>query len=416
MQAEIITIGDELLIGQTVNTNASWLGQALSNIGVRIAKSTSIQDDAMQIRTQLDSSLKSVDLVILTGGLGPTKDDITKVVLNDFFGGTLVLNQEVLHHVEAFFTKRNRPMLEVNRYQAMVPDCCEVLFNSYGTAPGMWFSRNGKTVISMPGVPYEMKGLVNDVVLPRLLEKFDLKGIYYRSIHTCGIGESFLADLISDWENKVRELDLGLAYLPSPGTVKLRLTSYRGKEDKTLIDTCFDELIARIPTYYVGEENEDLSFVVGKLLRSTNATVGTVESCTVGGIAAELVKTPGASAYFEGSLLAYSYDLKEKLVGVQHETLTQFGAVSQQCIEEMAVNGREKLHVDYCVASSGIAGPDGGTPEKPVGTVWLALAYPGGVYCKKFQFGTIRSVNTQLAVMAALNLLRLQLIGKLDKA
>lgn len=414
MIAEIITIGDELLIGQTVDTNSAFIGQELSLRGIRIGKINSIQDDENAIVQQLDASIRAADLVIITGGLGPTKDDITKETLTTYFGGKLVMDPAVLSNLENYFAERNRPMLDMNRDQALVPDCCEVLFNNKGTAPGMWFEKNNTIIVSLPGVPYEMKGLMLESVLPRLIERKQLKGIYHRSIQTTGIGESFLAKIIEDWENKVREDKLGLAYLPSPGLVKLRLTSYVGIEDKELIDSYFEELIKLIPTYYFGEEEDTVSSIVGKLLLTKKATVGTVESCTAGGIASEIVKTSGASAYFEGSVLTYSYRLKEELVGVDPNIIKTLGAVSKECVEQMALGGRKMLGVDYCLAASGIAGPDGATDDKPVGTVWIALAYEGGVISRLFQFGKLREINTILSSVAAVNMLRMKLLGMLD--
>lgn len=413
MTAEIITIGDELLIGQTIDTNSAWIGNKLSLLGMRTTKIISIQDDEKEIVTQLNASVLNADLVVVTGGLGPTKDDITKQVLTQFFSGKLVMNTIVLKGLEAYFSSRNRPMLEVNKNQAMIPDCCEVLLNKNGTAPGMWFEKNNTIVVALPGVPYEMKALMDEQVFPRLKSQKALTGIYHRTIQTVGIAESFLAEKIALWETKVRNENFGLAYLPSPGIVKLRLTSYKGVEDKVKINTYFSELTAIIPEYYFGEEKDTLSSVVGALLKAQHKTVGTVESCTAGSLASEIVKTHGASAYFEGSVLAYSYGLKEKLVNVNPETLNTVGAVSKDCVEQMAIGGKEKLGVDYCIATSGIAGPEGGTPEKPVGTVWIALAHENGIYSKKLQLSNMRDINIELSCKAALNMLRMKLLNQL---
>lgn len=414
MNAEIITIGDELLIGQTIDTNSAWIGQELSKSGIRITKITSIQDDEKEIVRQLKDAISKVNLVVITGGLGPTKDDITKVTLNDFFGGKLIYNEEILQKLETFFALQNKPMLEENRNQALVPDCCEVLPNDRGSAPGMWFEKGATIVVSLPGVPYEMKALLQNQVLPKLKSSGNLTGIYHRTIQTTGIAESFLANKIADWENNVRKMNFGLAYLPSPGIVKLRLTSYNGVSDKRKVDEQIKTLTQLIPEYFFGEEQDTLSSVVGEILTKNKQTVGTVESCTAGHLASEIVATPGASNYFEGSILTYSYTLKEKLVGVEKSTLNSVGAVSEACVKQMAIGGRKKLGVDYCLATSGIAGPTGGTAEKPVGTVWIALAFNGGVVAKKFQFGAMRSINIELSCKAALNLLRLALLNRLD--
>jgi nicotinamide-nucleotide amidase len=412
MRLELINIGDELLIGQTINTNASWIGNLLSERGVRVAKSITIQDEKEDIVSQLTDCLSRADVVLITGGLGPTKDDITKETLCTYFGGELVLHQETLALITAYFEARNRPMLDTNKNQAMIPDVCEVLINHHGTAPGMWFERDGKIVVSLPGVPYEMKPLMQEAVLPRLQERFKFADIFQVSIMTTGIGESFLAEKIKIWEDKLRSDELALAYLPSPGIVRLRVTSYKGEADREKVEDYIHELKELIGDYYYGEENETLALVVSRLLIENKYTIGTVESCTAGMLSGELTKIPGSSAYFEGSILTYSNRLKHDLVEIPFELLETAGAVSQECVELMAVNGRERLSVDFCLATSGIAGPDGGTPEKPVGTVWIALAFDGGVYSKQFSFGGNRERNISMSVLAALNLLRMKLLGK----
>jgi nicotinamide-nucleotide amidase len=411
MNAEIVSIGDELLIGQTINTNASWLGQECSKLGIRIVQVTSIQDDKSVILKTVDQAFERADLVLVTGGLGPTKDDITKYTLCEYFETELELHIPTLRRIEDFFTRRNRPMLEVNIRQAELPKSCEILENTNGTAAGMWFNHNGKVLVSMPGVPYEMKGIMNDHVFPRLKERFQLKALYHQTLLTQGIGESFLADQIRDWEDEVRSKGLSLAYLPSPGMVKLRLTSYEGAARKEEIASFFSLLEQRFPQYVFGKENDTLSLVLGNLLRDRNLTIGTVESFTGGALAQGIVSVPGASDYFKGSLLTYSNELKMKFADVTHENLEQFGAVSQQVVEQMAVNGRKHLGVDVCVATSGIAGPDGGTAEKPVGTVWLAVATKNELVSRRFQFGDDRERNIQMGVLSALNLVRCNILG-----
>jgi len=413
MRVELINIGDELLIGQTINTNASWIGQFLSENGVRVSKSIVIQDEKDDIVNQLKDCLTRADVVLITGGLGPTKDDITKQTLCEFFGGKLVLDEPTLKNITAYFEAKGRPMLESNKNQALIPDVCTVLPNSNGTAPGMWFEKDGDIVVSLPGVPYEMKPLMMDEVLPRLKDRFEFADIYQASVVTTGIGESFLAETIHAWEDRLRAEDLALAYLPSPGIVRLRVTSYRGLVDADRINEYIKELKEIIGDYYFGEENETLSSVVAKLLVGSKSTVGTVESCTAGAVGAEITKIPGSSAYFEGSFITYSNRLKNELIQVPYEILEEKGAVSQECVEAMAQLGRNILGVDYCLSTSGIAGPDGGTPDKPVGTVWIAVAFDGGVYSKKFLFGANRERNIQMSTMAALNLLRLKLLNRI---
>lgn len=410
IHAELISIGDELLIGQTVNTNASWLGQQLATIGIRVVHTAVIPDEEVVIVAAFNDAFRRADLVIVTGGLGPTKDDITKHVLCRYFETELVMNEEILTHITAFFTSRNRPMLEVNRQQAALPKACTILFNQQGTAAGMWFDRSGKVLISMPGVPYEMKGIFTNEALPRIREVFPTESLYHRTILTQGIGESFIAERMADWENRLRADGLGLAYLPSPGMVKLRITAYK-QSDSDKVDAYFKEAYEAMPVAVFGEEEDTLHEVVGQLLREAGQTVATVESCTGGGIAAELTSISGASDYVQGGLVTYSNELKQLLAGVKSETLGKFGAVSQQVVEEMAQGGRERLGVDWCISVSGIAGPLGGSAEKPVGTVWIAIAGPNVLWSKQFRFGDNRERNIRMSILSALNALRCVLLG-----
>ncbi len=411
MRAEILSIGDELLIGQTVNTNASWLGQECSKLGIRIVHVTTISDEKQLIKDAVNDAFSRADLVLVTGGLGPTKDDITKYTLCEYFDSELEIHLPTLQRIEAFFSKRNRPMLEVNIRQAELPKKCTILENVNGTAAGMWFEKDGKILISMPGVPYEMKGIMIDQAFPRLKEKFALKALYHKTLMTQGIGESFLADQIQDWENEVRGKGLGLAYLPSPGMVKLRLTSYEGESRAEEIDAFFKRLEERFPNYVYGKEDESIQLVLGRLLRDKKMTIGTVESCTGGSLAQTLVSVAGASDYFQGSFLTYTNDLKNRLVDVSKHDLDTVGAVSREVVEQMAKNGREKLGVDICVSTSGVAGPDGGTEEIPVGTIWIGIATKDKVSSKKFQFGDHRERNIQMTVLTALNLVRCEILG-----
>lgn len=411
MLAEIISIGDELLIGQTINTNAAWLGKELSLIGISVKRCIVISDDAEEIKSTIDKSLKNADIVLVTGGLGPTKDDITKHTLCDFFDTHLEINQTVLARVKKYFEDRGREMLEVNIQQAALPANCTVLDNLHGTASGMWFEHNGSVLISMPGVPYEMKGIMTEQVFPRLKERFHVTSIFHKTILLQGIGESFLADKMQDWETRIRAEGFGLAYLPSIGIVKLRITSPNGEEDEDKIEAYFKELTDALPINVFGRGEETLSEVVGKLLKDSKQTIGTVESCTGGAIATELVSVAGSSNYFQGSFLTYSNQLKNKIVDVRQSDLENFGAVSEQVVLQMAENGRQKLGVDFCISTSGIAGPDGGSDEKPVGTVWIGIAAKDYSKAIKFTFGNNRERNIQMTVLSALNLVRCTILG-----
>ncbi len=405
---EIICIGDELLIGQTVNTNASWMGDFLAQKGYKVSKTTVVSDQEEAIWNAIKLAEENQDVVLITGGLGPTKDDITKQVLCRYFGTRLIENKEVLKHVKAFFEKRNRPMLDVNMLQAQVPENCTVLFNDMGTAPGMLFERKGKTFVSMPGVPYEMKFLMEARVLSVLEAKYPVKKLVQQTIIAQGIGESFLADSIQGIEQDLREEGLELAYLPSPGLVKLRITSQHGENEKV---SHYSNLIYdSLPRHFFGKSDVDLAAVIGELLIKRKETVGTIESCTGGRIAAEIASISGASNYFQGGLITYSNELKKELAFVKEETLRNFGAVSSEVVCEMALGGIERLNTDWSIAVSGIAGPTGGTEEKPVGTVWIAVANKKGVDAHQFLFGNDRGRTIQMTVLTALNLLRCKIL------
>ncbi|MEI8116976.1 MAG: competence/damage-inducible protein A [Flavobacteriia bacterium] len=409
MNIEILAIGDELLIGQTINTNASWLGQELSKIGARITRSLVISDDKNRILEALDQCYLDTNCVIITGGLGPTKDDITKHTLCEYFETNLEIHQPTLAKIEAYFASRNRPMLESNIQQAALPVDCEILANNYGTAAGMLFEKKGRYCVSLPGVPYEMKGIVTEQLIPRLTQRFQLKAMYHYTALTQGIGESFLAEQISDWEDRIRERGFGLAYLPSPGLVKLRITSYEGKEAQANIMEFFQELATRLPEAVFGYESDSLPEVCGRLLTENQFSIGTVESCTSGLLAQQITSVSGASEYFMGSLLTYSNDLKHRLCDVSVNSILSEGAVSEQVAMEMAENGAKKLGVDVCISTTGIAGPTGGSVDKPVGLVWIGLSISGKTVAKKFQFGDNRERNIQMTVLSALNWLRFEL-------
>lgn len=413
MLAEIITIGDEILIGQIVDTNSAWLGTELSNIGISVMQITSVSDDKQYILEALALAEKRADIIFITGGLGPTKDDITKHTLCEYFNTHLVMNEEVLAHVEGFFKKWNRPMLDGNTKQAEVPANCEVLFNTLGTAPGMWFERNNKVFISMPGVPFEMKGIMTDIVLPKLKQRFTLPFIYHRTILTQGMGESFLADMIKDWEDTLPEKEIKLAYLPSPGMVKLRLSAKGNDKQKIkeAIDAEVTSLYKLINEYIYGEEElgtdaPTLQSIVGKLLTDKKQTLSIAESCTGGYLSHLITSVAGSSAYYKGSIIAYENDIKIAQLNVNPHTLKTFGAVSLECAEEMARGILQKFDTDYAIATTGIAGPTGETPDKPIGTVCIAIATKHQVKAQRFVFGNNRQRNIHIAADMALSMLK----------
>jgi len=409
MKVELISIGDELLIGQTVNTNASWLGETLSKSGAEIIKTVVISDKKNEIITSLNAIDDNTDCIIITGGLGPTKDDITKYTLAEYFGSKLKQDKPTLDKIESFFSRRNRPMLESNYKQAELPIDCTILENDYGTAAGMWFEKNNKIFISLPGVPYEMQGIMTEQAIPKLKNRFKLKSMYYKTALTQGIGESFLAEKIQDWENRIYKNGLSLAYLPSSGIVKLRVSSAKGSDDAAMIDALFAELENLIPNHFFGYDRDTLPQIIGQQLIDKKLTIGTVESCTAGMLASQISSIPGASAYYEGALLTYSYKIKTSLANVPADLIQREGAVSEPVAIQMAENGRNILGVDICISTTGIAGPGGGTETKPVGMVWIAIATKDGTTTKKMQFSKHRERNIRMTVLSALNLLRLEL-------
>ncbi len=412
MQAEIITIGDELLIGQVVDTNSAWLGSTLGDDGIKVIQITSVQDHAAQIVQAVNDALSRADIVLMTGGLGPTKDDITKKTLAEMFGMKLVRNEQVYEMVGKQLALRGIAFTELNQGQALVPDGCTVLPNRNGTAPGMWFERDGKVLISMPGVPFEMKALVKDEVLPRLRKHFALDANVHRTIITFGLAESILADTIASWEEALPPY-LHLAYLPSALCIRLRLSAYEIDRQKAEqeIESQIEKLSKVIPNYIIGSEDDSLESVTGTLLKTRGETLATAESCTGGNIAHRFTAMPGASEYFKGGVVAYSNEVKMALLGVDPESLNRYGAVSQSVAEQMAEGVRRATGATYGISTTGIAGPTGGTPEKPVGTVWMAVATPNGVFSRRMVFGSVRSQNIERASSNCINLLRLQLLG-----
>jgi len=411
MIASIISIGDELLIGQTVNTNASFIASELNNAGIPVKSVYTIADSREDILYALQQASQQASLILITGGLGPTNDDITKNALCEYFHSKLVLHQPSLKNIQELFYKRGAIVTGVNRNQALIPHNCNPIKNSMGTAPGMWFQKDKKHFISMPGVPFEMKAMMTDEIIPALIKLSISKPIVHKTLLTTGIGESALAELISEWENNLPST-IKLAYLPEPGIVKLRLSCYDAADAKTkrMIDTQVKKIKRLIPDLIFGVENDTLQSVTGKMLLKKNATLSTAESCTGGLIAHLITSVPGSSKYYKGSVIAYDNAIKTKILGINAKLIKKHGAVSEEVVRAMAVGAQKLLKTDYALATSGIAGPDGGTPEKPVGTVWIALATPEKVIAEKLMLGNDRGRNIQRASLAALNLLRKQLL------
>jgi len=413
MTTEIITIGDELLIGQVVNTNASWMAKRLNENGAVVRQITSVSDSADEITRTLREAEERADVLLLTGGLGPTHDDITKDILCKYFQTELILNEKVLENIKGFFQRKGLPLTELNRKQALVPKGCTVIENPLGTAPGLAFHKNGKLFVAMPGVPYEMKHIMETFVIPWLQDNYPGNIILHKTVMTQGIGESFLAAIISDWVNEL-PTEIKLAYLPSPGIVRLRL-SITGNDSEAmfnLLNTEIEKLQKLIPEYFWGFDDEKLEAVVGEVLKKLGRSVCTAESCTGGYIAHRITGVPGSSDYFKGSVIAYDNQVKEKLLKVPPDMIERYGAVSREVVEKMAQEACKLLQTDYAVSVSGIAGPDGGTDEKPVGTVWIAVAGPDTTVSKRFLFGDERERNIVRAGTAALGLLRSELIKK----
>ena len=413
MKAEIITIGDELLIGQTIDTNSAWIGSELSLAGFDIHRKTTIHDKRADILSILSQATGKSDVVIITGGLGPTSDDITKPALCEFFRTRLVMNHEVLAMVENMMRRRNFPMNENNRRQAEVPESCKVLTNASGTAPGMWFEKDGTVFISMPGVPAEMKYIMNEHVLPELKKRFTSQVIQHRNIMTYGTPEAKLAEILTGFEAELPE-NIKLAYLPSSGIIKLRLTGTGNNRETVaeIIGIQVKKLYSIIPELIYGEDEESLAMVIGKLLRARKKTLCTAESCTGGNIAHMITGVPGSSDYFTGSVVAYSNRVKTQLLGVDKTAIESDGAVSESVVKRMAEGARRLLDTDYSVATTGIAGPSGGTDYKPVGTIWIAVATDSGVIAEKRSFGNDRDANITRFSFAALNLLRKQILRR----
>ena len=414
-QASIITIGDELLIGQVIDTNSAFIAQALNAIGVKVLNRIAVGDEKEAIQKALDAAAINNDIVIITGGLGPTADDITKPLLNEYFNGTMIVHEPTLAHITNIFENiHKRPMIERNRKQAEVPDVCEVLFNETGTAPGMLFKRNNVFFFSLPGVPHEMRWLVQNHVIPTIQQNFKAHTIAHRTLLTAGIGESFLAELIKDFENAL-PATIKLAYLPNFGMVRLRLTG--SSENETALNDTLDKLFAQLKLavhdFLVTDADDPMEVAVGNLLKSKNQTVATAESCTGGYIGHLLSKHAGSSQFYTGGVISYDNRIKTEFLDVSTDILTTVGAVSKEAVEQMAISVREKMKTDYGVSVSGIMGPAGQTNEKPLGMVWIGVSSKEKVYSKVFYLRFDRLRNIEVTANQAINLLRLLIINKI---
>ncbi|MBL0308314.1 MAG: competence/damage-inducible protein A [Bacteroidetes bacterium] len=413
MKATVITIGDEILIGQIVDTNSAWIGQRFNELGVKIHEIISCGDNKEQIIDALNRARRSSQLVLMTGGLGPTRDDITKDTLVEYFDTELVLDNDLWEQIKEIFAKRGKQVLELNRSQAMIPKNCTMLPNQKGTAPGMWFEQDGVIFLSVPGVPHEMKHVMENQVFPRLKERFSFPSIAHASIMTAGAGESILADMLTEFEDQL-PTHIKLAYLPNLGVVRLRLSAFGGTIDlKQEVQEQKEKMKAALGSLVYCDGEESLEVTMGKMLLNEKATVSCAESCTGGYVSHLFTSVPGSSKYFEGGVVSYSYEVKEKLLGVKNATLNSVGAVSEECVREMLTGILKATGTTYGISISGIAGPDGGTADKPVGTVWIAVGNKDRMVAKMFHYFPARAENIRMFSYAALNMLRLFMMEKL---
>ncbi|WP_246197712.1 CinA family nicotinamide mononucleotide deamidase-related protein [Chitinophaga agrisoli] len=405
--ASIITIGDELLIGQTIDTNSAWMAQQLNGMGIWVQRRVAVGDTREAILDALDAESATADIILITGGLGPTADDITKPTLWEYFGGEMVQHEPTLQRLMQLFESRGLPILQRNIDQALVPDSCTVLLNNWGLAPGMWFEKDGKVFVSMPGVPHEMKGIMQDHVIPRLQEQFQTKAVMHQTLLTSGMGESFVAEKLLQFEAKLPP-HIKLAYLPSYGLLKLRLTALGEDKVSTAaeLSLLFHEMKDLLAEIVVYDEDIPMGEVLGRLLKEKGKTVGTAESCTGGYIAHNITAVAGSSAYYTGSVVTYSNEMKMKMLGVSAATLEAHGAVSEETVREMVTGALKLLGTDYVIAVSGIMGPDGGSPEKPVGTVWVGAGSAEKMTVVKFRLMYDRERNIQMTAIYAMNELR----------
>jgi len=417
LKAEIITIGDEILIGQILDSNSKWMATQLNAIGIEVYQITSIHDDETHILNALSEAESRVDIILITGGLGPTKDDITKLTLAKYFDDKMVLHDDIVNHIKALFKKIDYPFTEINKQQALVPSKAKALMNYYGTAPGMWFTKGAKVIVSMPGVPTEMKGLMTKSVLPLLQKKYDLQFIYHKTILTYGMGESMLAEKIATWEENLPK-PIKLAYLPAFGRVRLRLSA-KGKSKETIIKLVeievqkLKDIIGDIISGY--DDDSPIEKEIGQLLNQQNFSLATAESCTGGTIASMITSIPGASNYFKGSVVSYASRAKETILKLNPKTIKQYSVVSVQVAEEMAVNAKKIFNTDYALATTGNAGPTTDLTDKSVGVVFIAIATPTEIITKEFNFGQPRAKVIGRASNKALEILKTQLIKNLKK-
>lgn len=407
MKSAIITIGDEILIGQVTDTNAVWISQQLNALGIQVGEMVTVSDEAGQITATLDRYMGKFDLLIMTGGLGPTTDDITKQTLAGYFNSKMVTHPEIRDRITRYFKERGRAMIESNLRQADVPEVCRVLMNDHGSAPGMWFEKQGSILISLPGVPYEMMGLMEDHVIPELMQRNNVPHVVHRTIMTQGVPESYLAALLRDWESALPAC-VKLAYLPRPGIVRLRLTVVDkcAKDAEQILDVIISKLLDIIPEHIFGYDDVTLEESLGELLRERGLTLASAESCTGGNIARMITSVPGSSSYYSGSVVAYENRIKSAVLGVDPGVIEKEGAVSREVVELMAQGIRKLLGTDTAISTSGIAGPDGGTGEKPVGTTWICVQYGNDSYAKMYRFGGTRERIIDQASHTALQLLR----------
>ena len=412
MKCQIITIGDELLIGQVTDTNSAWMASRLNEAGIQVVSKCTVGDISSEIRAAVKSAEEKADLIIMTGGLGPTEDDLTKQTLCDYFGSSLVMDQKAEADLIAFFAARGRDLTSRNRKQAELPDNCRPLYNPLGTAPGMWFEERGKIFVSMPGVPYEMKAMLQDQVIPELIKRTGQTGIFHYSIMTIGVGESFLADLIQPVESALPDY-IKLAYLPAPGMVRLRLSCYDANDKrKAEVLDVVEKLKLLINKHIYAFNDITLEEVAGALLKERGQTLAIAESCTGGYISHLITSVPGSSAYYIGSSISYANEVKSQFLGVDPEVIRDKGAVSEEVAVAMAKGVRKKLGSTWAISTTGVAGPSGGTPDKPVGTVWIGLDGPEGSFAKKFNFAGDRTRNIHLSAIFALNMLRKVVLGE----
>jgi nicotinamide-nucleotide amidase len=413
MKAEILTIGDEILIGQVTNTNSVWIAQQLNLIGVKVIHMATVSDDHEEILKALHNAEKRADIVFITGGLGPTKDDITKKTFAEFFGVELILDEKILVDVSSFFIKRGREISQLNKDQALIPKGCRPIRNKSGTAPGMWMKKGNVHFISMPGVPYEMKEMMLAEILPSVKTEFKLPKIYHKTVLTQGMGESMIAEIIEEWENGLAKKNIKLAYLPQPGLVRLRLSTSGDDEQKIkqVVDSEIEKLIPLIKDQVYGFENygeemPTIERVTSDLLKERKQTLSIAESCTGGYISSVFTAIPGSSEVFKGGIVPYGNEAKHELLNVDNAIFEKHGAVSKECVIALAENVRKKFNSDFSIAVSGVAGPGGGTPEKPVGFVWIAVSSKEKTLAKSFQFGDHRGRNIVMTSNAAVSFLR----------